>query len=69
MGDISRATQSHYSFVYGAIDAKTEVPKKEENKSDIIRALADEGKTVGEIARLTNSNYSWVHRVVKAHRG
>lgn len=69
VGEISRITSEHYSFVYGAVDAKTEIPKKETNKSDIIRQLADEGKTVGEIARLTSSNYSWVHRVVKAHRG
>lgn len=68
IGEISRVTGNHYSFVYGAVDTNSTVAKKETNKSDLIRQLADDHKTVGEIARLTNSNYSWVHRVVKKHK-
>ena len=39
------------------------------SKSSIIRQLTDEGKTVAEIAKELNSNYSFVYGVVQRHRG
>jgi len=68
-GPIAFITGSHYSFVYGVVSTKTDIiVKKESNRSDEIRALSDQGKTVGEISHLLNANYSWVHSVVKKHK-
>lgn len=39
------------------------------SKSSIIRQLTDEGKTVAQIAKELNSNYSFVYGVVQRHRG
>lgn len=69
VGDISKVTESHYSFVYGVISSSRELEKKEgESKSDIIRKMAAEGKTAGQIAKELNSNYSFVHSVVKKYK-
>jgi transposase len=38
------------------------------SKSDVMRKLADEGKTVAEIAKITQSNYSFVYSVVKRYK-
>lgn len=69
IGDISKVTTSHYSFVYGVISESREISKKPVvSKSDTIRTLADSGLTVGQIAKELNSNYSFVFAVVKKHQ-
>lgn len=69
IGDISKITTSHYSFVYGVISESREIVKKPGvSKSDEIRALADSGLTTGQIAKQLNSNYSFVFSVVKKHQ-
>lgn len=67
--EISKQTESHYSFVYGVISNNREVRKVvKETKSGKIRQLTDEGKKPGEIAKLLNSNYSFVFGVVKKYK-
>lgn len=39
------------------------------SKSAMIRQLTDEGKTVAQIAKEMNSNYSFVYGVVQRHKG
>lgn len=69
VGDISKITESHYSFVYGVISSSREIVKKDEvSKSDVIRKMVDEGKTVGQISKELNSNYSFVFSVVKKYK-
>lgn len=69
VGEISKFTGSHYSFVYGVISSSREITKKEGiSKSDVIRDLAAKGMTAGQIAKELNSNYSFVHSVVKKYR-
>lgn len=69
VGDISKVTDCHYSFVYGVISESREIVKKEgESKSDKIRSLVDQGKSAGEIAKELNSNYSFVFSVVKKYK-
>jgi DNA invertase Pin-like site-specific DNA recombinase len=64
--EISKLTNSHYSFVYGVISNSREVRNVVTNsKSDEFRKLFSEGKTPGEVAKLTNSNYSFVFGVYK----
>ena len=71
---IARETGSHYSYVHGVIQRlcqkRGEEVRKErkESKSDIIRAMVDQGKTVGQIAKELNSNYSFVYSVVKKYK-
>lgn len=38
------------------------------SKSDEMRKLYDEGKTIAEIARIMNTYYSFVHRVIQRHK-
>jgi hypothetical protein len=69
VGEISKVTGSVYSFVYGVVDGKVGIDRKEgESKSDTIRKLVDEGKTAGDIAKELNSNYSFVFSVVKKYK-
>lgn len=70
VGEIAKATDSHYSFVYGVIAGSFENVRKNKgpSKSDEIRKLADTGLTPGQIAKELNSNYSFVHSVVKKHK-
>lgn len=69
VGDISKITESHYSFVYGVISSSRELEKKPtESKSDVIRKMVDEGKNPGEISKILNSNYSFVFSVVKKYK-
>lgn len=69
VAQIAKATNSHYSFVYGVIKnflgGAKPTSEKGESKSDQIRLLAAQGKTPGDIAKELNSNYSFVHTVVK----
>lgn len=72
--EISHEMNANYSYVYGVIERYctkqgVEMRKVERaSKSDEIRALADQGMTVGAIAKQLNSNYSFVHSVVKKYR-
>jgi hypothetical protein len=71
VAEIAKATNSHYSFVYGvcrALKGSSPSEDKGPSRSDEIRAMADAGNTPGEIARALNANYSFVHSVVKKHR-
>lgn len=72
--EISHELNANYSYVYGVIERlcnKDGVEMRKvtkESKSDEIRKLSDEGLTVGQIAKQLNSNYSFVHSVVKKHK-
>lgn len=74
VSEISKKLGCHYSYVYGVIQrhckkSNIEMRKdKKETKSDTIRRMYDEGMTVGQIAKQLNSNYSFVHSVVKRYR-
>jgi hypothetical protein len=71
VAEIAKATNSHYSFVYGVcktLKGSSPSESKGPSRSDEIRALADAGATPGEIAKALNANYSFVHSVVKKHR-
>jgi transposase-like protein len=69
VGDISKITECHYSFVYGVISSSRELEKKEgESKSSVIRRMVDEGKNPGQISKELNSNYSFVFSVVKKYK-
>ena len=69
VGEISKLTESHYSFVYGVIESKVGIEKTtKDSKSNKFRELFDQGKTVGEIAKETNSNYSFVFSVIKKYK-
>ena len=39
------------------------------SKSAKIRQMSDEGKTVAQIAKELNANYSFVYGVVQRHKG
>lgn len=68
--EISKVSNSHYSFVYEVISKSNGQVRNvvKESKSDEFRKLFDEGKTVGQIAKLTNSNYSFVHTCIKKYK-
>ena len=76
IGQISKTLDSNYSFVYGVVqtyclknglEMKTNSLSKD-SKSDEIRRLFKEGKTIGEIAKILNSNYSYVWIVCDKYR-
>jgi hypothetical protein len=74
VNEIAKQLNSNYSFVYTV--CKKLVEKKGEeirhtvqnSKSEVIRKMYDEGKTVGEISKELNTNYSYVWTVVEKHR-
>lgn len=62
-----------YQFVYSVIDKHTNGKIKQgdpnkKTKSQMFREMYDEGKTVGEIAKETGSNYTFVFSVIKKYR-
>ena len=67
VGQISKLTGSHYSFVYGVVQTAPGFERKANgpSRSDQIRELAAQGLTPGAIAKAINANYSFVHSVVK----
>lgn len=76
ISQISKQTNSHYSFVYETIKKfarksntsfSTNQPEKLK-KSDEFRKLYDDGCTIGQIAKQTNSNYSYVWTVIDKYR-
>ena len=74
VSEISHEMNCNYSYVYGVIDRyckKNGVEMKKQqrtSKSDTIRSMVDQGMTVGAIAKELNSNYSFVHSVVKKYK-
>lgn len=69
VGDISKITECHYSFVYGVISESREIVKKDTvSKSDTIRQMYENGMTTGEISKKLNSNYSFVFSVIKKYK-
>jgi len=72
---IARATGSSYSFVRSVVmrHAKDKgqpiTNRVKGEKADLFRRLWDEGDmTIGQIAKTTNSNYSYVHIVISKLR-
>ena len=74
VSEITKTTGAHYSFVYGVVsnykpeEHAARTNKRDGSKSAEFRKMWDTGMTVGEIAKETNSNYSFVHSVIKKHR-
>ena len=76
ISEISKSTKSHYSFVYETIKKFARKSNKEfktnqiqvDRKSDLFRKMYLDGCTIGEIAKKTNSNYSYVWTVVDKSR-
>ena len=73
VAEAAKATDSHYSFVWGVAQRyfKGEVPtatkSNEDSKSAQIRKLYDEGKTKSEIKKALLVDYSFVYSVVSAY--
>lgn len=76
VSEISKMLDSNYSFVYSVVQTyclkngieMTTNSESKSSKSDEIRRLYDEGKTIGEIAKQLNSNYSFVWVVCDKYR-
>lgn len=74
IAEIAKSLNANYSFCYGIIQKYTEKNGSEMNKtkkgskSTTIRNLWDSGKTIGEISKELNTNYSYVWTVVEKHR-
>lgn len=76
VSEISKELGCHYSYVYGVIERHVGKDnmrdrvkdRNEQTKSSEFRKLWDEGKTIGEIAKMTNSNYSYVWSVIEKYR-
>ena len=70
ISEVSKMTQSHYSFVHSVITKRCELrpPIKVESKADKIRKLYDEGMKVHEISKQLQTNYSYCHTIVRNHR-
>lgn len=76
ISEISKKTNNVYSFVYSVIDKYCEkndielrTKSQDKNtKAQKFREMYDEGMTIGEIAKETNSNYSYVWTVVDKYR-
>lgn len=74
VAEIAKKLNCNYSFCYGVIQKHTEKSGKVMNKtqkggkSNIIREMWDKGKTIGEISKELNTNYSYVWTVVEKHR-
>lgn len=72
VSEVKKLTGSHPSFIHGAfskcfnVGVKSSTPRiKEETKSDKVRVLLAEGKTVKEVAKIMEVNYSFVFGVCK----
>lgn len=74
VAQIAKEMNCNYSFVYGVVKKesdKTGTPMTKSakgGKSSLIRSMWDEGKTIGEISKDLNSNYSYVWTVVEKYR-
>lgn len=75
VSEISHELNANYAFVYGVIQRycqKTgrDMPTatKTGSKSEQIRQMFDDGKTIGQIAKELNANYSYVWSVCDKHR-
>lgn len=77
ISEISKKTGNVYSFVYSVIERhcdkndielRTKSQSNKNTKANKFRELYDEGLTIGEIAKETNSNYSYVWSVIDKYR-
>jgi len=61
-----------YQFVYSVIDKHTngqiKYRENKQTKSQQFRDLFDQGLTIAEIAKKTNSNYTFVFSVIKKYK-
>jgi len=74
IAEIAKEMNANYSFCYGIIQKYTAKSGQEMHKtikggkSTTIRQMYDEGRTIGDIAKELNTNYSYVWTVVEKHR-
>ena len=71
VGEISKVSKNHYSFVYGVVERISEGSIRKVNSvsnSEMFRRMWDEGKSIGEISKELNKNYSFVFSVVDRYR-
>lgn len=74
VAEIAKKLNANYSFCYGIIQKHSEktgvlMNKTEKGgKSQIIRQMWDQNKTIGEISKELNTNYSYVWTVVDKYR-
>lgn len=74
VAEIAKEMNCNYSFVYGVVKKESEkagtpmTKSAKGGKSDTIRAMWTAGKTIGEISKELNSNYSYVWTVVDKFR-
>lgn len=73
VGQIAKLVGVRNQFVYSVIDAHTggnvrKATETGESKSQHFREMWDQGMKVGQIAKETNSNYTFVHTVIKKYR-
>lgn len=76
ISEIAKILNVNYSFVYQVAqrhcmknnkDFKTNRADKE-TKSDVIRKLWNQGKTIGEISHILNTNYTYCWNIVNKLR-
>lgn len=73
VGAIAKLVGVRNQFVYSVIDGHTggnvrRSTETGESKSQLFREMWDQGLKVGQIAKETNSNYTFVHTVIKKYR-
>ena len=74
VAQIAKEMNCNYSFVYGVVKKESDktgtpmIKTAKGGKSTTIRAMWDEGKSIGEISKELNSNYSYVWTVVEKYR-
>lgn len=75
VSQIAKETNSNHAFVYSVIrkhigeDGELRSSKPSgSSKSEEFRKMYDNGMSIGEIAKITNSNYSFVFSIIKKYR-
>lgn len=74
VAQIAKELNCNYSFVYGVVKKESDktgtpmIKSAKGGKSTLIRSMWDTGKTIGEISKELNSNYSYVWTVVEKYR-
>lgn len=74
VSQIARELNSNYSFVYGVVQRHKAATNggvtatKKNSVSGQIRTLFDAGKSIADIKKELNLDYSFVYSVVKAHK-
>ena len=73
VAEVAKATNSHYSFVWGVAQRffKGDIPTSNKSKGDSvsqkIRDMYDEGKSKSDIKKALLVDYSFVYSVIKAY--